>query len=96
MSMTHTFINHARKGRGRHKRNDLNETNNNKHTNTSISKIVDLNDEDVFYRINELYYESISDIEDSFTSDLAKIGTEELLKKVQDFKCIIVEEEVVL
>ncbi len=47
MSMTHTFINHARKGRGRHKRNDLNETNNNKHTNTSISKILQIPDDEL-------------------------------------------------
>jgi len=62
----------------------------------TISKIVDLKDEDVVYRINELYYESVADIEESFSSDLAKEGTEELLERVQDFKCIIVEEEVVL
>lgn len=46
-----------------------------------------------YYRINELYYDKIEDAEESFSTNLAKQGTEELMRWVKDFKCIITEEK---
>lgn len=63
----------------------------------TIAKIVKSDeDKENFYRINELYYETLDDLEESFSSDLAKSATDDLLKRVKDFKCIIVKEETVL
>ena len=49
-----------------------------------------------FYRINELYFNSVKDLEDSFSSKLGEDASEDLLKWVSDFKCIVVEEKKVL
>ncbi|MHB1275874.1 MAG: EthD family reductase [Candidatus Humimicrobiaceae bacterium] len=59
----------------------------------TIAKVVNPDDKENFYRINELYYESMEDLEESFSSNLAKEATDDLLKRVKDFKCIIVKEE---
>lgn len=62
----------------------------------TISKIINQEDEKHFYRINELYYSNMKELEESFTSKLAETATEDLMKWVDDFKCIIVEEEEVI
>lgn len=62
----------------------------------TIAKVIDPEDKENFYRINELYYENIEDLEESFASDLAKEATDDLLKRVKDFKCIILKEEIIL
>jgi len=62
----------------------------------TIAKVVNPGDKNIFYRINELYYDSIAELEESFSSDLAKAATEDLLKRVKDFKCVIVNEETVI
>ena len=62
----------------------------------TIARRIDNNDINNYYRINELYYESAEAAEESFSSDEAKEATDELLKWVKDFTCVIVEEEVVL
>lgn len=59
----------------------------------TIAKSIKKEDKKIFYRINELYYDSLDKMEASFSSDLGKAATEDLLKWVEDFKCIIVEEE---
>lgn len=62
----------------------------------TVAKVVNPEDKNIFYRINELYYDSIAELEESFSSDLARATTEDLLKRVNDFKCVIVKEEIVL
>jgi len=62
----------------------------------TVAKIKNNEDSSTFYRINELYYESLPELEESFSSNLAKDATDDLLKWVEDFKCIIVEEKIVL
>ncbi|NQT67690.1 MAG: EthD family reductase [Actinobacteria bacterium] len=62
----------------------------------TVAKVVNPEDKDIFYRVNELYYESVDELKKSFSSDLAKASTEDLLKRVKDFKCVIVNEETVL
>jgi uncharacterized protein (TIGR02118 family) len=61
----------------------------------TIAKVVNPEDKGAFYRINELYYDSMEELEESFSSDLAKAATEDLLKRVKDFNCVIVNEEIV-
>ena len=59
----------------------------------TIAKVINKNDDqDSFYRINELYYDSVEDANESFNTDLAKAATNELLGKVKDFTCIFCEE----
>jgi conserved hypothetical protein len=59
----------------------------------TIAKVINTdNDINSFYRINELYYDSIEDATVSFDTDLAKTATKELLEKVIDFTCIFCEE----
>lgn len=62
----------------------------------TIAKIINKEDSKNFYRINELYYNSLAELEESFSTKLAKEATDDLLKWVDDFKCIIVEENIVL
>lgn len=62
----------------------------------TIAKKVDKNDKENFFRVNELYYDSAKDADESFSTDLAKEATEELLGWVKDFNCVIVSEEIVL
>lgn len=62
----------------------------------TIAKRVDKNDTDNYFRINELYYETTEAAEESFSTDLAKEATEELMQWVKDFTCIIVDEKEVL
>jgi len=62
----------------------------------TVAKVINPEDRDIFYRVNELYYDSMTELEESFSSDLAKASTEDLLKRVKDFKCVIVNEETVL
>lgn len=62
----------------------------------TIAKRVDKNDKENLFRVNELYYDSVKDADESFSTDLAKEATEELLGWVKDFNCVIVNEEIVL
>ncbi len=62
----------------------------------TIARRIDDNDTNNYYRINELYYESVKAAEESFSSDEAKEATDELMQWVKDFTCIIVEEKEVL
>lgn len=64
--------------------------------NYTVAKIINNEDSKIFYRVNELYYNSLSELEDSFSTELAKDATDDLLKWVDDFKCIIVDESIVL
>ena len=62
----------------------------------TIARAVKDDDKKDCYRINELYYDSIEDLEDSFSSDLGKEASDDLMKWVDDFKCVIVEENKVM
>ncbi len=62
----------------------------------TIAKRVKKDDVTNYFRINELYYDSLEDTEESFSTDLANEATGELLNWVKDFTCVIVDEEYVL
>jgi uncharacterized protein (TIGR02118 family) len=62
----------------------------------TIARAVKAEDRKDCYRINELYYDSLKDLEDSFSSELGSEASEDLMRWVDDFKCIIVDENKVM
>lgn len=58
----------------------------------TVSKNVDHSDTTGYFRINELYYNSKTDADHSFSTKLAEEATNELLEWVTDFTCVIAEE----
>lgn len=62
----------------------------------TIAKRIKKDETENYFRVNELYYNSLDDAEESFSTNLAKEATEELLGWVKDFTCVIVDEQVVI
>ena len=62
----------------------------------TIAKAVEEKDKEDFYRINELYYDSLKELEASFSSELGERASEDLMKWVDDFKYIIVKENKII
>ena len=62
----------------------------------TIAKAVEEKGKEDFYRINELYYDSLKELEDSFSSELGERASEDLMKWVDDFKYIIVKENKII
>ena len=62
----------------------------------TIAKALEEEGKKEFYRINELYYDSLEELEDSFSSELGESASEDLMKWVDDFKYIIVEENKII
>ena len=60
----------------------------------TVAKVINENNNgDYYFRINELYYDSLEEANQSFSSETAKLATEDLLGRVIDFTCIFCEEE---
>ena len=62
----------------------------------TIAKALEEEGKKAFYRINELYYDSLEELEDSFSSELGERASEDLMKWVDDFKYIIMEENKII
>lgn len=62
----------------------------------TIAKAINEDDKKNYYRINELYYDSREDMEESFSSVAGEEASESLSEWVDDFRAIIVEEEKVM